>query len=124
MIEIYDENMELIEKPDLSLGWLEDSTRTEHHPALEGRKEAGHFAVKKEFPNGSREMEWIVDVPGVETKAAWDEKVPIKIYHEYTKEELENMNKPTTAERLTALEGKVEGMEQWEQAFKKGVQSA
>ena len=36
MMEIYNANMERIESPDLSLGWLEESTRIQHHDAVDG----------------------------------------------------------------------------------------
>ena len=107
-MEIYNENMELIENPDLSLGYLKSSTRTEHHPAVEGVQEKWHSEVVKEYPNGGKEVEKVIDVPGVAAQEAWDEEIPIQIYIPYTQEELDRMeeeqNKPTQEERIAQLE--------------------
>lgn len=107
-MEIYNENMERIENPDLSLGYLKSSTRTEHHDAVEGVQERWHYEVVKEYPNGGKEVQKVIDVPGVKAQPAWDEEIPIQIYIPYTREELDRMeeerNKPTMEDRLAALE--------------------
>lgn len=127
-MEIYNERMELIENPDLTKGLLYDGERIEHHEAVEAVEEIFHWETVAEYMNGGKDVRKIIDVPGVLAQPAWDEKIPIKIYHEYTDKELAEIeaekNKPTTDERLTTLEGKVEGMSEWEKAFKRGVQSA
>jgi len=107
-MEIYNENMERIENPDLSLGYLRNSTRTEHHEAVEGVRERWHYETIKEYENGGREVRKIIDVPGAPARPAWDEIIPIRIYVPYTQEELdkieEEKNKPTQEERIRALE--------------------
>ena len=106
MNEIYNENMERIENPDLSLGYLTDSTRTEHHEAVEGVQEICHYETVAEYPNGGKDVRKVVDVPGVEAQAEWDEEIPIQIYVPYTQEELGRMeaerNKPTQLDRIEA----------------------
>ena len=108
MNEIYNENMERIENPDLSLGYLTDSTRTEHHEAVEGVTEVWHYETVAEYANGGKDIRKVVDVPGVEAQAAWDEVIPIQIYVPYTQEELDRIeaerSKPTQEERITQLE--------------------
>ncbi len=108
MNEIYNGNMEHIENPDLSLGYLKNSVRTEHHEAVEGVQEVWHYETVTEYPNGGKDVKKVVDVPGVEAQAAWDEEVPIQIYVPYTQEELNRMeaerNKPAMEDRLIALE--------------------
>ena len=108
MGEIYNENMERIEHPDLTLGYLKPDTRTEHHEAVEGVQEVWHYEMIAEYPNGGKDVRKIIDVPGVAAQAAWDEEIPIQIYVPYTQEELDRMeaerNKPTIADRLIALE--------------------
>lgn len=47
-MEIYNEQMALIESPDLVVGWLEDSFRTVHHDAVEEKR---HYEVIAEYPN-------------------------------------------------------------------------
>ena len=124
-MEIYNENMEPIKNPDLSLGYLKDSVRTEHHPAVEGVQERWHYEVVREYPNGGRDVEKVIDVPGVEAKEAWDEEIPIQIYVPYTQEELdkieEEKNKPTQEQRIAALEAQLAS---YEAAYAQGVSEA
>ena len=113
MTEIYNEQMERIENPDLSLGYLKSSIRIEHHEAVEGVEEQWHYETIAEYPNGGKDVEKVIDVHGVEAREAWDKEIPIQIYVLYTQEELdakeEEKNKPTLEERVTALEQKVDG---------------
>lgn len=124
-MEIYNENMELIENPNLSLGYLKPSTRTEHHEAVQGVEEQWHYETIAEYPNGGRDVQKVIDVPGVEAKEAWDEEIQIQIYIPYTQEELdrieEEKNKPTQEERITALEAQLAA---YEAAYAEGVNEA
>lgn len=108
MNEIYNENMERIENPDLTLGYLKSGTRAVHHDAVEGVTEVCHYETVAEYPNGGKDIRKVVDVPGVEAQAEWDEEIPIQIYMPYTQEELDRMkaerNKPAMEDRLIALE--------------------
>lgn len=112
LMEIYNESMERIDAPDLSLGWLENSTRTLHHEAVEGVEEKFHYETIAEYPNGGKDVRKVIDVPGVEAQEAWDEEIQIQIYHPYTPEELEAIeaerNKPTYDERLAAMEEQID----------------
>lgn len=74
--------------PDLSLGWLEDKTRTVHHDAVHAVEEVSHYETIAEYPNGGKDVQKVVDVPGVEAKDAWDEEEQVQVYHLYTAEEL------------------------------------
>lgn len=112
MNEIYNEAMEPIENPDLSLGYLTDSTRTVHHEAVDGVEEQFHYVTIAEYENGGKDVEKVIDVLGVEAQPAWDEEIPIQIYHQYTKEELDRIeaerNRPTMDERIAQLESQNE----------------
>ena len=112
MNEIYNEAMEPIENPDLSLGYLTDSTRTVHHEAVDGVEEQFHYVTIAEYENGGKDVEKVIDVPGVEAQTAWDEEIPIQIYHQYTQEELDRIeadrNRPTMEERVAQLESQNE----------------
>ena len=77
-----------MESPDLSLGWLEDKTQTIHHDAVAGVEEVSHYETIAEYPNGGKDVQKVVDVPGVEAKDAWDEEEQVQVYHLYTAEEL------------------------------------
>ena len=107
-MEIYNEQMERIENPDLSLGYLKDDIRIVRHEAVEGIDEQGHYEVTAEYENGGKDVQWVVDVPGVEAAEAWEEEIPIRIYVPYTQEELDAVtaqkNQPTLEERIAALE--------------------
>lgn len=106
-MEIYNSNMELIQNPDLTKGCLERKTRMEHHPAVEAVEEQWHYEVVKEYPNGGKDVERVIDVPGVIGSEAWDEEIPYILYREYTQEELDEIEankKPSDAERIAALE--------------------
>lgn len=106
MEEIYNEQMEHIENPDMTLGYLRPSTRTVHHEAVEGVTEVWHYETIAEYPNGGKDVQKVVDVPGVETKPAWDEEILIQIYVPYTQEELDHIeaerNKLTQLDRIEA----------------------
>ena len=107
-MEIYNGNMERIENPDLSLGYLTTGKRTEHHAAVQGVAEQWHYETVAEYPNGGKDIRRVVDVTGVEAREAWDEEITIQIYTPYTQEELDRMeaerNRPNTKERLANLE--------------------
>lgn len=106
MGEIYNEQMERIENPDLTLGYLRPGTRTEHHEAVDGVTEVWHYETVAEYPNGGKDIRKVVDVPGVEAQEAWDEEIPIQIYVPYTQDELDRIdaerNKPTQLDRIEA----------------------
>ena len=107
-MEIYNESMERIEHPDLTLGYLTDSMRTVHHDAVEGVQEVWHYETVAEYANGGKDIRKVVDVPGVKAQAAWDEEIPIQIYVPYTQEELDRIeaerNNHTTEQRVDVLE--------------------
>ena len=128
MNEIYNENMEHIENPDLMLGYLRPSTRTEHHEAVDGVTEIWHYETIAEYPNGGKDVRKAVDVPGVEAQAAWDEEIPIQIYVLYTQEELNRMdaerNKPAMEDRLIALEEENIQLKEALSALIKGIEDA
>lgn len=91
-MRIFDKNGIEIESPDMEKGYLKnDSLLIMHHPAIEAVEEQGHFEVVAEYPNGGQDVEWIVDVPGVEAKEAWDECEDILRYIPYTETELRIM---------------------------------
>ena len=87
-MKIIDINGNPMENPDLSLGWLEDKTQTIHHDAVAGVEEVSHYETLAEYPNGGKDVQRVVDVPGVEAKDAWDEEEQVQVYHLYTAEEL------------------------------------
>ena len=87
-MKIIDETGAVVENPDLTLGYLTADTEDIIHPAGEGVEEQWHWETVTEYPNGGRDVQRVVDVPGVPAKPAWTEQLPIKRYIRYTAEEL------------------------------------
>ena len=87
-MKIIDETGAVVENPDLTLGYLTDDTEEIIHPTVEGVEEQWHWETVTEYPSGGRDVQRVVDVPGVPAKPAWTEQLPIKRYIRYTAEEL------------------------------------
>ena len=103
-MKILDETGAVVENPDLTLGYLTDDTQPLEHPAQEAVAEVAHYETVAEYPGGGRDVQRVVDVPGVPAKPAWTEQLPIKRYIRYTAEELaaqeEERKKQEAKERL------------------------
>ena len=87
-MKILDETGAVVENPDLTLGYLVDDTEPVEHPSVEGVDEVSHYETVAEYPNGGKDVQKVIDVPGVPAQAAWTEQVPIQKYVRYTAEEL------------------------------------
>ena len=87
-MKIIDETGAVVENPDLTLGYLTDDTQPLEHPAQEAVAEVAHYETVAEYPGGGRDVQKVIDVPGVPAQAAWTEQVPIQKYIRYTAEEL------------------------------------
>lgn len=88
-MRIFDENGNLLDSYDETKGRLvEDRLFVCHHEAIEPVEEQGHWETIAEYPNGGKDVDWIVDVEAVEAKEAWDEYEDILRYIPYTEEEL------------------------------------
>ena len=111
-MKIIDETGAVMENPDLMLGYLTDDTQPLEHPAQEAVAEVAHYETVAEYPGGGKDVQRVVDVPGVPARPAWTEQLPIKRYIRYTAEELaaqEEARKKAEAreklpERVDALE--------------------
>lgn len=88
-MKIIDETGAVVENPDLTLGYLTDDTQPLEHPAQEAVAEVAHYETVAEYPSGGRDVQRVVDVPGVPARPAWVEQLPIKRYIRYTAEELD-----------------------------------
>ena len=87
-MKILDETGAVVGNPDLTLGYLTDDTQPLEHPAQEAVAEVAHYETVAEYPSGGRDVQRVVDVPGVPAQAAWTEQVPVQRYIRYTEEEL------------------------------------
>lgn len=74
---------------NLYKGYLkDDKLLIAHHEAVEAVEEQGHYETIAEYPNGGKDVEWVVDVPAVEAKEAYDEYEEIQVYIPYTANEI------------------------------------
>ena len=87
-MKIIDETGTVVENPDLTLGYLTDDTQPLEHPAQEAVAEVAHYETVAEYPSGGRDVQRVVDVPGVPARPAWTEQLPIKRYIRYTADQL------------------------------------
>lgn len=85
---VFDSDGRPVESWDDELGHVKWTTRTEHHDAVEGVEEVGHWHTIAEYPEtGGKDVEWVVDVPGVEAREAYDEEIGYYLYEPYTEAE-------------------------------------
>ena len=90
-----------VTSPDLSLGYLvEEEIFIKHHDTIEPVEEQWHYETIKEYPNGGKDVEKVIDVPAVQAKDAYDEYETINRYILYTEEELKARQE--LANQLTA----------------------
>lgn len=112
-MDMYDEQGNPVTDFDPAKGRLEMQKRMHHHEAVEAVEERGHWETVAEYSEtGGKDVVWVVDVPGVEAREAWDEEETYWLYIPYTEEELAQMeadrNQPTPEERVKELEEALE----------------
>ena len=88
-MRIFDELNNLLETFDETRGYLKkDSLFVRHHEAISAVEEQGHWETLAEYPNGGKDVDWVIDVPAVEAKEAWDEYEDILRFVPFSVEEL------------------------------------
>ena len=107
-MKILDAQGNEILNPDLEKGHLESDKLTIHHDAIAAVAEQSHNEVIKEYENGGKDVEKVIDVPGVLGCDAYDTYEDIERYIPYTAAELaaieKQKNTPTLLERISVLE--------------------
>ena len=81
---------------DLSKGKLESDTLIEHIPEQQEIQEQWHYETVKEYPNGGKDVEKVIDVVGQPYIAEHDEVEDILVYKHYSEQEIkviENNNR-------------------------------
>ena len=105
---IYDIDGNLLQECDLEAGWLRDEIRIVHHDAVAAVPESGHYEDVCVYPNGGKDVKWVVDIPGVDGCDAWDEDIHYQVYVPYTDDELAARKKEqigrSVEQRITELE--------------------
>lgn len=74
---------------DLEKGYLQsDKLFIAHHEPIQAVEEQGHYETMAEYPNGGKDVKWVVDVAAVKAQEAYDEYEDIQVYIPYTPLEL------------------------------------
>lgn len=88
-MRIVDKEGNTIENPDYSKGYLiEDSIIVKRHDSVSELKESGHYETIKTYPNGGKDVRYVIDTPGRSAQAPWNEYEEVLRYVEYTESEL------------------------------------
>jgi hypothetical protein len=107
-MKILDQQGNEVLNPDLTKGHLKSDKLTIHHDAVAAVAEQSHIEVIKEYSNGGKDVEKVIDVPGVLGCDAYDTYEDIERYIPYTAAELAAIEKqkstPTIPDRLAAVE--------------------
>lgn len=107
-MRILDENNNVLDEStiDYEAGHLVPDIITIEHPAVKAVAERGHYVTVARYPNGGKDVEWVVDVAGVEGCEAWTETEEIMRYVPYTDEEIaarkQEQSQPTQLDRIEA----------------------
>lgn len=89
-MKIVDEQGEVIQDPDLSLGHLEPGKLlVERHEAVEYVPAVYEDQLVEKYENGGKLYSHVMTVPAVEAQDAWDEYEDVQVYVLYTAEELQ-----------------------------------
>lgn len=102
-MKIYNEaKTELLENPDLSMGYLtQDKLFVAHHDAVPYVPETGHWETVAEYPNGGKDVVWVVDEEGTAAAEAYDEFEEIRVYVPFTAAQLAAREIAALKERLS-----------------------
>ena len=76
---------------DLSKGKLESDTLIEHIPEQQEIQEQWHYRTIKEYPNGGKDVEQVIDVVGQPYIAEHDEVEDILVYKPYSEQEIKTI---------------------------------
>lgn len=80
------------EEIDFSKGYLREEQRfVKHHEAIEAIAEQGHWRIVNEYPNGGKDVEWVVDISAAEPKDAYDEYETIQRFVPFTEAQLDEI---------------------------------
>lgn len=91
-MKVYNESKtQILTEYDERLGTLKPEVDIIHHKEVPYVEEQGHYEVVKEYANGGKDIEWVVDVKGQEHVDAYDEEEQIFIYIPFTEKEIQDI---------------------------------
>lgn len=76
---------------DLEKGYFKEDIIETDIPEQEAVEQVSHYKVIREYPNGGKDLEEVIDVEGKPYVPAHTEREEILVYIPYTEEELERM---------------------------------
>lgn len=92
-----------LQSPDLEKGYLiYEKIQTGLTQAIVEVQEKGHYEVEREYPNGGKDMRWVVDVPYVAPKASQPIFEDIKVYIPYSAQDLVKKEDSKRSQELAA----------------------
>ena len=105
-MRIFDKNKEYeIKEYDEESGKLvRDKLFIAHHEAREASAEVGHYEVIREYPNGGKDVTWVVDKPAVTACEEHDVYEDILVFIPYTEKELAKF---AAQKEIAELKGKL-----------------
>lgn len=78
--------------PDLEAGHLvPERILVAHHDAIKAVEEVSHYEVIAEYEGGGKDVQRVVDIPGITARDAWDEYEDVYRYVPYTAAERAKM---------------------------------
>ena len=93
-MKVYNQDKtKILEEYDLELGNLKDDKLINHYDEIPFIEEKGHYETIREYENGGKDVEWVVDAKGQEYQPARDEEEKIYVYIPYTENELNEIKK-------------------------------
>lgn len=91
-MKIYNQDKtNILTEYDLDKGYLKDDYIDIILPEIQEVKEHGHYETITTYPNGGKDVKWVVDIKGQKYQPAKTFKEKILIYIPYTQEELSNI---------------------------------
>lgn len=91
-MDVYNqEKTQILTEYDLTKGYLKDDIITVHYDEVQAVQEQGHYVTIREYPNGGKDVEWVVDVKGVGYQPARDVQELIKVYVPYDERHFKRM---------------------------------
>lgn len=85
------------------LGILKSDVLITHIEEVKAVEEQGHYETIAEYPNGGKDVKWVIDVHAVQAKPAEDIKEDIYVYIPYTEEELQQRRTKKRIDELKAF---------------------
>ena len=114
------EKTQILENYDLTKGYLTEDTITTHYPAVQGRKGRGHYETLREYPNGGKDVKWVVDVEEIKAEEAHDVVEDIYVFHPY---ETADLQKIEAEKEIISLKQKLAKLKQSERLMSKKSQT-